>query len=79
MARRSSVGYDAVFSLLVRPDRYAFIVVDQLVQEQLRPRSVYDRPVPIRLSSFIRIVEGILLKRLLLEVVDEFAEEGAEA
>ena len=40
--------------------------------------NIYDRPVPIRPSSFIRIA-GILLKRLLLVVVDEFAEEGDEA
>jgi hypothetical protein len=46
--------------------------------EQLSPKSIYERPVPIRPSSFIRIA-GILLKRLLLVVVDEFADEGDEA
>lgn len=39
----------------------------------------YDRAVPIRLSSFIRI-EGMTLKRLLLLVVlEDFAEEGEAA
>jgi hypothetical protein len=38
----------------------------------------YDRPVPMRPSSFIRMA-GNLLKRLLLDVDDEFADDGEEA
>jgi hypothetical protein len=38
---------------------------------------LYDRLEPARLSSLIPIA-GILLKRLLLPVEDDFAELGAE-
>lgn len=38
----------------------------------------YDRAVPMRLSSLIRI-EGMTLKRLLLVVLEDFAEAGDEA
>jgi hypothetical protein len=44
-----------------------------------RSQLFYERPVPMRPSSFIRIA-GILLKRLLfalLFVDDDFAEDGA--
>jgi hypothetical protein len=79
---QSLLGSDVFSRLLRRPPREPTAGTQSWTGTAHRSYvgwDLYDRPVPIRPSSFIRMA-GILLKRLLFEllfVVEDFAEEGA--
>lgn len=75
--RHTATVYAVLVLVAPGSDSHLLLVAWSATTFSSTTRKVYDRPVLLRPSSFIRI-EGMTLKRLLpVELVD-FAEGGAE-